>query len=378
MTPFLFDSILQDERRDAYDFRYINTIIQLNFNERNVFNTQKIMDYERFKEKLMEILTTMIPKDATLHLQSVTKNNQVHLDGLAILSPNSNISPTIYLNYYYDDFLNQFYNLDEEETKIQELKLQEYLVTIATTILKIHNENLPTENFSVSFFKDFEKIRSKIVFKLVNYEKNRDLLRGIPHIPYLDLAIVFLCFLDSQFGQNATILITNEHLKLWKVLDRELYEIAILNTPCLLPEEFCTMEALIENLMEITDLPDSNLPNQQFIQDVIKDSNYLESSSFPNKNGSMYVLSNHSKLFGASCILYQNLLKKISEHFSSSLYILPSSIHEVIIIPSNDCSSLSQFTQMVQEVNETQLSAEEILSDHAYFYDESKKAILYT
>ncbi len=81
-----------------------------------MFNTQKIMDYERFKEKLMEILTTMIPKDATLHLQSVTKNNQVHLDGLAILSPNSNISPTIYLNYYYDDFLNQFYNLDEEET----------------------------------------------------------------------------------------------------------------------------------------------------------------------------------------------------------------------------------------------------------------------
>ena len=352
----------KNERGDAYAFYCCNTIILIKFIERIVFNTKKIMDYERFKQKLMEILTTMIPTEATLHLQSVTKNNQVHLDGLAILSPNSNISPTIYLNYYYDDFLIQFHLLEEEETKIQELKLQEYFVTIATTILKIHNENLPTENFSVSFFKDFEKIRSKIVFKLVNYEKNRDLLRGIPHIPYLDLAIVFLCFLDSQFGQNATILITNEHMKLWKVQDRELYEIAILNTPCLLPEEFCTMETLIENLLDITDFPNSS---------------ELKNNLLPDKNGSMYVLSNHSKLFGASCILYQNLLKKISEHFSSSLYILPSSIHEVIIIPSNDCSSLSQFTQMVQEVNETQLSAEEILSDHAYYYDGTKKAILY-
>lgn len=342
------------------------------------------MDYECFKEKLMELLETMIPKNSTLHLQSVTKNNQVHLDGLAILSPDSNISPTIYLNYYYEDFINNFYDsvsntnaYRNEEKEADQLPIQEYLSTIANTILKIHNENLPTENFSVSFFKDFEKIQSKIVFKLVNYEKNRDLLRGIPHIPYLDLAIVFLCFLDAQFGQNATILITNEHLKLWKVHDQELYEIAILNTPCLLPEEFCTMETLIENLMDIADAPNLNHPDQQFIPDMVKDSSFLDASFLPHENGSMYVLSNQSKLFGASCILYQNLLKKISDHFSSSLYILPSSIHEVIIIPSNDCSSLSQFTQMVQEVNETQLSAEEILSDHAYYYDESKKAILY-
>lgn len=330
------------------------------------------MDYECFKEKLMGLLEAMIPANTTLHLQSVTKNNQVHLDGLAILSPDRNISPTIYLNYYYDDFLNHFYETisisddhNKKEKEVQEKKLQEYLITIAATILKIHNENLPAENFSITFFKDFEQIQSKIVFKLVNYEKNRDLLRGIPHIPYLDLAIVFLCFLDAQFGQNATILITNEHLKLWKVHDRELYEIAILNTPCLLPEEFCTMETLIENLIEISDFPTSNQQEPLLMEDLVKDA-------------SMYVLSNQSKLFGASCILYQNLLSKISQHFSSSLYILPSSIHEVIIIPSKDCSSLSQFTQMVQEVNETQLSAEEILSDHAYYYDESKKAILYS
>ena len=183
-------------------------------------------------------------------------------------------------------------------------------------------------------------------------------------------SIVFLCYLDSKFGQNATILITDEHLKLWKVQDQELYEIAIKNTPTLLPEEFCTMETLIENLIDVTDFPakildecSSPTPTKDF---------------FPTVNGSMYVLSNQAKLFGASCILYQNLLNKISDHFSSSLYILPSSIHEVIIIPSNDCSSLTQFTQMVQEVNETQLSAEEILSDHAYYYDVSKKALLYS
>lgn len=325
-------------------------------------NTKTLLSYDQFKQMLMEMLEAMIPSDATLHLQSVTKNNQIHLDGLAILTTNQNISPTIYMNYYYEDYLDQFemqitdHSISAENFSNQ---LSSYFVNLAETILKVHQENLPAKNFNVDFFRDFQQIKEHIVFKLVNYEKNKELLRQVPHIPYLDLAIVFLCYLDPQFGSNATILINNEHLNIWEIKDQILYEIAIQNTPKLLPEELCTMEELIGSLIRSSNMTCS--------KDLIPDSS----------GSDMFVLSNTSKLFGASCILYQNLLHHLSDHFSSSFYLLPSSIHEVILIPTMDCSCLSQFTQMVQEVNETQLRAEEVLADHAYFYDRSKKALLY-
>ena len=312
---------------------------------------------------LLEMLEALIPQEASLHLQSVTKNNQIHLDGLAILTTEKNISPTIYINYYYEDYVDHFSSQivdDEISTETFAEELSNYFLSLSQNILKVHQENLPPGNFNVDFFQDFENVKDQIVFKLVNFDKNKDLLRKIPHIPYLDLAIVFLCYLDPLFGSNATILITNEHLNLWKIKDQMLYEIAIQNTPKILPEELCTMEDLIGNLLLSS--------NQESTND-----------NFCTSGGSdMYVLSNASKIFGASCILYQNLLHHLSDHFSSSFYLLPSSIHEVILIPTGDSSCLSQFTQMVQEVNETQLRAEEVLSDHAYYYDRSKKALMYS
>jgi len=82
----------------------------------------------------------------------------------------------------------------------------------------------------------------------------------------------------------------------------------------------------------------------------------------------MYVLSNKSKLNGSGCIFYHNLLHNLCEKLECDLYILPSSIHEVILIPAYDHDSYDELTSMVKEVNSTQLSKEEILSDHVYFY----------
>ena len=82
----------------------------------------------------------------------------------------------------------------------------------------------------------------------------------------------------------------------------------------------------------------------------------------------MYVLSNKSKLNGSGCLFYHNLLHNLCEKLECDLYILPSSIHEVILIPAYDHDSYDELTSMVKEVNSTQLSKEEILSDHVYFY----------
>ena len=108
----------------------------------------------------------------------------------------------------------------------------------------------------------------------------------------------------------------------------------------------------------------------------------------------MYVLSNRTKLNGSACILYQDLLKNFAERLRSDLYILPSSIHEVLIIPVNSFTSPAdpllssanspadtrqqsyrELSEMVQEVNATQLSTEDILSDHVYYYSRESSRI---
>ena len=90
----------------------------------------------------------------------------------------------------------------------------------------------------------------------------------------------------------------------------------------------------------------------------------------------MYVISNCYRTNGAGVILYDQFLQQLSDRFESNLILLPSSIHEMIILPVEDASELREFTYMVREVNDTQLTDDEVLSDHAYYYDRAKQKLI--
>ena len=89
----------------------------------------------------------------------------------------------------------------------------------------------------------------------------------------------------------------------------------------------------------------------------------------------LYVLSNRPGLFGAGCILYNGLLKDLSEKMDSDLYVFPSSIHEVIIMPYEGTEEAMHFQSLVKEINRTELSVEDILSDSVYYYSRSKDCL---
>ena len=90
----------------------------------------------------------------------------------------------------------------------------------------------------------------------------------------------------------------------------------------------------------------------------------------------MYILTNRQKLHGSACIVYENLLSSIADRLNSDLYVLPSSIHEFIILPHNNNMSFNAMTEMVNSVNETSVSDEEVLSNHVYFYDSKSKRLI--
>ena len=296
------------------------------------------MTYQEFKRYICEAMSARLGPDLKIVLQDVIKNNDIHLDGLTILTPNCNIAPTIYLNYYFSQY-QKGKTLDE----------------ICQSIQCVYEKNRTDRNIDSSFFTDYDRVKSRVVFKLVNFNRNEKLLESIPHYIFFDLAIIFCCLLETSPAGSATILIHNHHLPFWNITKDNLYALALENTPRLLKYDFRNMTEILNEFLSIEE-------DNPFVED-----NYCPLG--------MYVLTNQYKLNGAACILYPKLLKRIADRLNCDLFILPSSIHEVLIVPAPGQSTYEELTQMVQEVNTTQLAPEEILSDHVYCFSRETESL---
>lgn len=297
------------------------------------------MTYDTFKDEVLSGIKSRMPH-ASLSIEPIVKNNEIVLDGLVIMEDGTNISPTLYLNYYYESY--------QDGTDFS---------SILDSILFTYHSNRPRGKIDTSFFTNYRNIEHRIAYKLIHYEKNKHLLSDIPHYRYLDLAIVFYCLISTSATGSATILIRNEHLHFWNISRKQLFDKAKENTPKLLPYDLRNLNDLMKELMKKRQ--DDTLPE-------IKE----DAALCP-----MYVLTNQNKLNGAGCILYEHLLKSFADKLKADLYILPSSIHEVILIPAGENASYEELSRMVQDVNETQVSEEEILSDHVYYFSRNSNSI---
>ena len=294
------------------------------------------MEFTNFTTLVQREVEKRAGENYRVKLNDVMKNNGVVLKGITLMQDDSNISPTIYLNPYYDAYENGDTTLG----------------TVIDEVIDTYERNKINRSIDMKFFLNYETVRSRIIFKLINTEKNRELLRDVPYIPFHDLSIVFQCLVSEERFGNASILIHNVHLQLWKVNARELYECALENTPLLQGYELADMNTVLEEMKALGGIDDEEIEDMQ--QEV-----------------PMYVLSNKSRINGASCILYKDILKDFAMVVDKDLNVLPSSIHEVILLPSDGTQESEQLKEMVREINQSQVEKEEVLSDSVYYYRRS-------
>lgn len=299
------------------------------------------MNYEEFLNYVQEKVTKRMDSTVKVQIHKVIKNNDIELDGLSIMREGECMSPTIYLNDYYKSY----YDGKDSEEVIDE-------------ILQLYHCHKDEISFDINAFQSYEQMKEKIAYKLINYETNTKLLEDIPHQRILDLAIVFYVVISIDSIGAATILIRHEHMDLWNITESQLYEEAKKNTPILFKEELQDIEAVI---YEFFIHKDPCIP--------------MRDPLLSNGSPQMYVLTNTDRINGAATMLYENLLATFADEIEKNLYILPSSIHEVILVPATSQINKEDLEEMVLEVNTNEVSEGERLSNHVYFFDRTEKVL---
>ena len=296
------------------------------------------MEYQKFYMDLIEEVRANLGTEYVVEVQQVTKNNGVVKQGMVIGLKESKIRPTIYLENYYGDYCHG-------------LCLKE----IAQAILTLYTKEESADNVIQTDF-NLSKMMDKIVFRVVNHERNKELFKECPHERCLgDLAMVFYCIVDTKDSSVGSFRITHDHLKHFGLSIEELKELAFANTRRMFPPQIRNMEdILVEAIMECD-------------EDEI--SSELKQLKLDDKNGYMYVLTNKQQMFGAGCVLYPDVLQRFSKRVNANVVILPSSVHEQILVPYNESMDIKELSDMVKEINLTQVLEEERLSDSVYLYE---------
>ena len=302
------------------------------------------MEYKKFVCMVEEKLNLKLEGGMKASKYSVVKNNGMEKTGMILESDEYNIAPAIYLEEFFEQYQKGM-SIDR----------------IVNEILEFYEKVKVEEDYDVSQLSLYENVKKKVAFKLVNTEKNQQMLKEVPHIPLLDLSIVFYILVDVDEKGSATIQIRNEHIENWNVNVEQLYKDEKLNVKCLIPARLMCMQHVIEKLCDISKGEE---------KDLLK-------AKFPPENKEfMYILTNSIHQFGAAVLAYPNILEMASRIIGEDFYLLPSSIHEVILIPKSKSPDLKDLNEMINEVNETQVQEEEVLSDHAYYYEKNTHTLM--
>lgn len=284
--------------------------------------------YEEFMELIQNKTKERLGKEARVEIHRIVRNNSIALDGMSIGRADNKITPTLYLNDFYRDY--------RDGVSVEK---------ILDTIEEVYKNSRNKHSFDGNFYSDFENIKDHLACKLINRRRNKELLKHVPYKEFMNLAVVvYYLFEDEELG-TGTILVYDSHLKNWNISREELLEIARDNTLKILPLEFMGMQKVLEKYHIHTD----------------------EELS-PEQEEPMYVLTNKRNYFGAVGMMYDSVLQQIGRELEDDFWILPSSIHECIIVPSSITMTGKELQIMVQEINRNEIDDEEYLSDEIYFY----------
>lgn len=205
-----------------------------------------------------------------------------------------------------------------------------------------------------------DDIKERIVLQLINSEQNKDLLSEVPHRPFKDLDVIYRVMAKNDKVGVFSAIINNQGAKLIGLNEQELFDLAVENTRRINPVKIVGMSELMKDLFSQADYPDE-------LVDVAMEDMGAEER--------MYVISNQSNVNGAASLLFEEELHEFTEKIDDDIYIIPSSIHECIALPSKYVDDPEFIAQTVYEINMNVLDVGDRLSNQVYYYDKDQRTL---
>ena len=305
-----------------------------------------MMKYEIFKEVVAEQFLSQMPAEFANHtvaVSSVTKVNRTE-DRLQLLPPDGIVTqaiPSVSINRMYEDY-----------QRSEDLK---GAMAIGAFNLSAAYRTAP-QNLGK---KIMENARDRVVMMLINTEQNQELLKTVPHREFRDLSIVYRLVADIDANGIQSAMIGNELAEHLGMDEQTLYMVAVENTKRLFPPVVKSMNEVLVELFVADGMPEELA--EMMVGEIPADK-------------TMYVISNNKRINGAVSMLYENELHTLAEKLETDLYVLPSSIHEVIAV-SADMGDPYELAQMVAEINMGQVELAERLSNQVYHYDKDLRKL---
>ena len=261
-----------------------------------------MMSFEKFTEDVLKEIYMKMGDTYQIRKRDMVKNNDVKLTGIEVIKEEANIGPCVYLDEFYRKYESDGMRFGEIVDEVHRL------------ILK-HEKDTP--DVDLSGFRSWETVRGNIFPKLVNAEQSKELLAKIPHRNFMDLAVVYYAVArDHEQKDIGTILIYNGHMEIWRQEEENLYQTAMMNMCADGEADLATIETVIKRIAPEITFPSvpCNVP----------------------WDTRMYILTNRSKRFGAAEILDKRTLRMIADKVGDRFIVLPSSLHETIVLPPKD------------------------------------------
>ncbi len=287
------------------------------------------MTYPEFRNAIFQNVEELLPQGVTVKLLDVEKQNNTLRHGILFTKDNVPFSSTIYLEPFFKAF-----------------KGGKDICKLAEELLCCYKEDKTSIPESVFNLADFETAKENIFAKLIHLEENETFLKDVPYQTFLDFAIVTYFEVDHCEMYQGTVLLKDNLVKNWEVTKEELLLWALQNTKDKKKVIFRDMAEVLANHLTETD-----------------------KNILLHNTPKMYVLTNEQKFWGAILICFPEVLQMICKMIGENYYLLPSSVHEWIIIPESNADECNYLRQIVQEINRSEVLPEEMLSNEVYFYE---------
>ena len=303
------------------------------------------MDYKKFVEEIVQQLREYYGKDADVSVKTILGNNGNHREGLVIkfTDEDTSLCPIIYLDILFEAYSDEGRDVDSCAGIIVQIRkdceADDKIKGIAKSII------------------GWENVKEKVYPVLISVSKNEEYLKELVHTPFLDLAIVYEIRNEDEGCRMASAKVTHSLMNVYGISKSELHRQAIQN----MEKDGYQMKDLL-----------------QLVQDYFCESDVSDiADELELETGKMYVLTNSKKQYGAACLLYAEFLEE--NLGNTTAFILPSSVHEVIVVPISSDIGAEQLNAMIQDVNEAHVDVCERLSDHYYIWDgQAKEVKMYT